>query len=128
MELNNDFETCLASLRNAHSRAISGAEAEISQLQSDLARKDAELKDLSTRLSLTENQLSLAEKRVVELSRSLSKLATFKQTVMASLQNDDDFVLDELVTGLATNANLNTNSSSARRYQTSAGLAPSRQT
>ncbi|KAI8616286.1 hypothetical protein BC830DRAFT_1118619 [Chytriomyces sp. MP71] len=79
-----DFEACVANLRNAHTRALSGAEGEAARLK-------GEVQELTARLSASESQRHSAERRVAELSRALAKLATFKQTLLSTLaQTDDD--------------------------------------
>ncbi|KAI9341678.1 hypothetical protein BDR26DRAFT_302426 [Obelidium mucronatum] len=79
----DDFESCLNSLRHAHSKALAASEIEVSQLRSELVRKDNELKDLASRLSLAESQLA-------DMSRTVQKLAAFKQNVVASLGEEFD--------------------------------------
>ncbi|KAJ3063256.1 hypothetical protein HDU98_000916, partial [Podochytrium sp. JEL0797] len=109
MSFEDSFEVALASIRTAHLKALGAQDDELKSLRRQLDAKDQEAKDLSARLSQTEHLLRQAEKRVAEMTRSVTKLATFKQTVMASLQNEEeDEGLDNLMSGLGINGLQNT--------------------
>ncbi|KAJ3029102.1 UNVERIFIED_CONTAM: hypothetical protein HDU68_000141 [Siphonaria sp. JEL0065] len=62
---------------------MAASENEVSQLKAEVVRKDNEIKDLVSRLAHAESQLS-------EMSRTVAKLAAFKQNVVASLGDDID--------------------------------------
>ncbi|KAI9342766.1 hypothetical protein DFJ73DRAFT_842329 [Zopfochytrium polystomum] len=88
--IDQDFENGIRILREAHSKKIGMRDSELAQLRLDLSRKEAENKELVNRIAQLEGQLSRSEKRITEMSRVVSKLASFKQSVMESLANDDE--------------------------------------
>ncbi|KAJ3107132.1 hypothetical protein HDU97_004825 [Phlyctochytrium planicorne] len=87
--MDQEFENGIRILREAFSKKLSLRESEIVQLRGELARKEAEVKDLSHRVSQLESQVARGDKRIAEMSRAVSKLASFKQAVMDSLATDD---------------------------------------
>ncbi|KAJ1558556.1 hypothetical protein HK405_013421, partial [Cladochytrium tenue] len=56
--------------------------------------------ELQARVQQLESQLTRSDRRVAEMSRVVSKLASFKQSVMESLANDDE--VEELRAGIAS--------------------------
>ncbi|KAI8844925.1 hypothetical protein BC829DRAFT_280984 [Chytridium lagenaria] len=92
--MDQDFENGIRILREAFTKKLSLRESEIVQLRGELGRKEAEVKDLNHRVGQLEAQVARGDKRIAEMSRAVSKLASFKQAVMDSLASDDNEVND----------------------------------
>ncbi|KAJ3288935.1 hypothetical protein HDU76_007604, partial [Blyttiomyces sp. JEL0837] len=88
--IDQDFENGIRMVRDAHSKKAAMKDAEILQLRGELSKKDAEVKELQLRIEQLETLLTRSEKRVTEMSRAVTKLASFKQSVMESLANDEE--------------------------------------
>ncbi|KAJ3185900.1 hypothetical protein HK101_009756 [Irineochytrium annulatum] len=86
--IDQDFENGIRILRETHSKKVALKDAEIMQLRSELTRKENENK--------LQVQCARSDKRIAEMSRAVSKLASFKQAVMDSLANDDSGDSSEL--------------------------------
>ncbi|KAI8817570.1 uncharacterized protein EV422DRAFT_218629 [Fimicolochytrium jonesii] len=84
-----DFEAAITLLRDTYRRKCSSKDDKISQLSSELRRKDAEIKELWARVDALQAENEQARHRMAEMSRSVNKLANFKQSVMASLAAED---------------------------------------
>ncbi|KAJ1559905.1 hypothetical protein HK405_008917, partial [Cladochytrium tenue] len=95
-----DFESGIRILREAHLKKVAMKDTEISQLRSELAHRESENKELQARVQQLESQLTHSDRRAAEMSRVVSKLASFKQSVMESLANDED--VEELRAGIAS--------------------------
>ncbi|KAJ3028945.1 hypothetical protein HDV00_009900, partial [Rhizophlyctis rosea] len=85
-----DFETGLRLIRESFAKKIAQKDSEIAQLRQELARRDAEIKDLTTRNQHLEITNARADKRLVEMTRAVTKLRSFKQIVAEKLADDDE--------------------------------------
>ncbi|KAJ3216963.1 hypothetical protein HDU67_008692 [Dinochytrium kinnereticum] len=102
--MDQEFENGVRVLREAFAKKVSLRESEIVQLRGELGRKEAEVKDLLHRVSQLEAQVARGDKRIAEMSRAVSKLASFKQAVMDSLASDDASALSYAVDLNATDS------------------------
>ena len=85
-----EFETGVRLIRDAYMKKLAQREAEIVALKGDQARKDAQINELSMKVQQLEQQLSKSDKKISEMTRHMSKLSHFKQSVMNSFQDDDN--------------------------------------
>ncbi|KAI9207187.1 uncharacterized protein BJ171DRAFT_596769 [Polychytrium aggregatum] len=89
--VDQEFEAGIRLIREAFTKKLGMKELELIQMRGELNRKEVEIKDLTNRLQQLETQLSKSEKRMAEVSRAVQKLTIFKQSVMQSFGDDDDF-------------------------------------
>ncbi|TPX39652.1 hypothetical protein SeMB42_g05262 [Synchytrium endobioticum] len=89
MAADTEFEHSLRQLREAHQKMASAKDAELASLRAETSRKNDEIKDLQTRVSQLEIQLARSDKRIAEMSRAVTKLASFKQSVLESIADED---------------------------------------
>ncbi|KAJ3337740.1 hypothetical protein HDU93_000630 [Gonapodya sp. JEL0774] len=79
---------------------LANKDAEVLHLRSESMKKDTEIKNYQLRTSQLEMQLSRADKRIAELTRSAHKLASFKQSVLQSFAEEDlEDVRDRVLNG-----------------------------
>ncbi|KAJ3188328.1 hypothetical protein HDU85_005479 [Gaertneriomyces sp. JEL0708] len=90
MSFDQDFQAGIRLIRDSYTKKTAAKDEEIIKLRGDIARKDAEIKDLNARVGSLELHYSRAEKKLAEMSRTIAKLSNFKQSVMESLANDTD--------------------------------------
>ncbi|KAI9103233.1 hypothetical protein DFS34DRAFT_646621 [Phlyctochytrium arcticum] len=86
----SDFNLSILAVRNAHTKRITKYEEENRLLRGELSRRDNEIKDLRENNKLLDLKLATSYKRIQEMSRAVSKLASFKQSVMESLASDKE--------------------------------------
>ncbi|KAI9136274.1 hypothetical protein BKA69DRAFT_1105224 [Paraphysoderma sedebokerense] len=84
-----DIENAIRALRDAFSRKINVKDSEIITLRGECAAKDSEIKELQLRIAQLENQLLKADNRISDMSKSVSKLTSFKQQILESIADDD---------------------------------------
>ncbi|KAJ3160013.1 hypothetical protein HDU86_001278 [Geranomyces michiganensis] len=88
--LDQDFETGLQLAREAFQKKIAAKDEELKQLLFEIATKDKEIKDLNARLDKINHQYSQARSRMADMSAAITKLATFKENVIASLREEPE--------------------------------------
>lgn len=88
--LDQELETALRLVRDAHGKKISAKESEIAQLRDDLGKRIGEIKSLESKVLQLESQLGKSEKKVQDLTRAVNRLNSFKQTVMDSFADVAD--------------------------------------
>ncbi|KXS13121.1 hypothetical protein M427DRAFT_59016 [Gonapodya prolifera JEL478] len=98
--MEDHFEQGIRIIRDAYQKRLAMKDAEVMHLKSESQKKDTEIKNSQLRISQLEMQLSRADKRIAELSRSAQKLASFKQSVLQSFAEEDlEDVRDRVLNG-----------------------------
>ncbi|KAJ3364323.1 hypothetical protein GGF31_000560 [Allomyces arbusculus] len=95
----HEFHAGLRQVRDAYAKLVAARDADVLDLRTELARKDAENKELVMRIAQLEAQLGKADKRVEDLTRTVTKLHQFRQQVFESFVDDDSILSDAVVSG-----------------------------
>ncbi|KAJ3361880.1 hypothetical protein GGF32_006909 [Allomyces javanicus] len=95
----HEFHAGLRQVRDAYAKLVAARDADVLDLRTELARKDAENKELAMRIAQLEAQLGKADKRVEDLTRTVTKLHQFRQQVFESFVDDDSILSDAVVSG-----------------------------
>ncbi|KAI3656649.1 hypothetical protein MP638_003437 [Amoeboaphelidium occidentale] len=117
--LDQEFETGVRLIRDAFSRKLTQKESEVVHLRGEVARKDAEIKELVIKLNHLESQGAQKDRKIAELQRRAQKLSVFKKHVLESF--DDDELPPELarersaVSGVEQNSGLSEDSPYVQR-------------
>ncbi|KNE72570.1 hypothetical protein AMAG_17012 [Allomyces macrogynus ATCC 38327] len=95
----HEFHAGLRQVRDAYAKLVASRDADVLNLRTELARKDAENKELAMRITQLEEQLGKADKRVEVLTRTVTKLHQFRQQVFESFVDDDSILSDAVMSG-----------------------------
>lgn len=86
------LEESLKNIRDCFIGQLANKDLEVTNLKGEMAKRDNEHKEVESQLSLRitqlEQQLARSDKRIAEMSKSVSKLASFKQNVLSSFADD----------------------------------------
>ncbi|KNE63298.1 hypothetical protein, variant [Allomyces macrogynus ATCC 38327] len=95
----HEFHAGLRQVRDAYAKLVAARDADVLDLRTELARKDAENKELDMRIAQLEAQLGKADKRAEDLTRTVTKLHQFRQQVFESFVDDDSIMSHAVVSG-----------------------------
>ncbi|KAI8913990.1 hypothetical protein DFJ77DRAFT_56338 [Powellomyces hirtus] len=101
--LDQDFDAGLRLAKESYQKKVVEKDAEIARRNAELDVKDIEIKELRKQLDKLTRQYKFARTRMAEMSKAITKLASFKQNVMASLNEDQEDECIDLGSGSGMN-------------------------
>ncbi|EPZ32203.1 hypothetical protein ROZALSC1DRAFT_29800 [Rozella allomycis CSF55] len=89
MSLESKLENQFEEIRKTFRQGLSLQDQELKQLQEELVKKDSRIEELQRMVMHLENELTRSHQKNEDLAKGLSKLTTFRQMIVETLDEED---------------------------------------